>query len=81
MLSVVTQSIDKGVFYYFRDVTRRKIPFMLACLETLEIPSVSLMGGQRKLLFYYGPRTLKLQNEESLVFFVAANFEFIALQK
>lgn len=31
-----------------------------------------------KLPVYCGPRTLKLENKESL-FFVAANFEFIAL--
>lgn len=45
MPSVVTKSIDKGVFYYFKVVTGRKISFMLACLESLGIPIVSLMGG------------------------------------
>lgn len=81
MSSVVTHSIDKGVFYYFKDVTGRKIPFCAVLSRELWIFHCQPYGRLKecfivtkehtedsKLPFYYGPRTLKLLNKASLFF-------------
>lgn len=92
MSSIVTDSIDKGRFYYFKTVTGRKIfhsglsrelrnsqCYPYGRLEVCFIVAKEHIEDL-KLPVYCGPRTLKLQNKASL-FFVAANFEFIALRK
>lgn len=84
------RQFDKGRFYYFKIVTVRTIFY--AGLSTELRNSQCYPYGRLEVCFivtkehiedlklpvYCGPRTLKLENKESL-FFVAANFEFIAL--
>lgn len=92
MSSVVTDSIDKGEFYYFKTVTERTV-FYAGLSRELRNSQCCPYGSLEvcfivtkehiedlKLPVYCGPRTLKLENKESM-FFVAANFEFIALWK
>lgn len=90
MSSIFRDTTDKGRFYYFETVTGSKIfyaglsrePRNSQCYPYGRLEVLLLLKNieDLKLPVYCGPRTLKLQNKESM-FFVAANFEFIALRK